>query len=94
MQYCDPAGRHAVPGVDYEFQNNIAGFLNFTIPAGTNMSFEMTIIDDNIAEYDNEVIVYAIGVYESDQLLYCDYGHIYIFDNDGEFQVHACSVQH
>ena len=84
-------------GVDYEFQNltNVTHTFNFTISPGATRSFNLTVIDDDIAEYrqyhnEDESVVYELGVYGSFGVygslkqLFCDYGYIYIEDNDGK----------
>ena len=60
---------------------------NFTISAGATRTFDLTIIDDNIAEYDDYYgsIYIDLGVYESDGgMYYCDSYTIQIEDNDGK----------
>ena len=50
------------------------------------MSFDLNIIDDNVAEhydYYYEGININVGMYESDEMVFCDYHRIYIEDNDG-----------
>ena len=60
---------------------------NFTISAGATRTFDLTIIDDNIAERDyyyNRIYI-ALQVYESGGGTgYCDSYYIYIEDNDGK----------
>ena len=55
------------------------------MPAGATRSFDLTIIDDNVAEYYYyyDRIYISLGMYESDEMVFCDYHHIYIEDNDG-----------
>ena len=63
--------------------NNITSYpfvFNFTMPAGATKSFDLTIIDDNIAEYYYERIIINLGMYESDEMVTC---YIDIEDNDG-----------
>ena len=59
---------------------------NFTISAGATRTFDLTIIDDNIAEDDYYDRIYIdLWVYESDGgMYYCDSYYIYIEDNDGK----------
>ena len=61
---------------------------NFTISAGATRTFDLTIIDDNIAEhsyYYRERIYIDLLVYESDGGTdYCDSYYIHIEDNDGK----------
>ena len=62
---------------------------NFTIPAGAKRSFNLTIIDDNIANYYYYYYYYYIDiridlvVYEAGERVHCDYSYIRIEDNDG-----------
>ena len=77
----------AIPGMDYKFANintSVRSF-NFTISPDTTRSFEVTIIDDNIAEWRRKIIVCQ---------LYANYGihsniigfrQVLIEDNDGKF---------
>ena len=63
--------------------NNITSYpfvFNFTMPAGATRSFDLTIIDDNIAEYYYERIIINLGMYESDEMVTY---YIDIEDNDG-----------
>ena len=75
--------------MDYEFQNITVSLnvFNFTISAGATRSFDLTIIDDNIAErhgFDRlGLIGFYVGVYDSNGMNFCDYDHIYIEDDDG-----------
>ena len=68
--------------------NNITSYpfvFNFTMPAGATRSFDLTIIDDNVAEYyyfDGRIYI-DVGMYESNEMVYCDYYRIDIEDNDG-----------
>ena len=58
---------------------------NFTISARTTRTFDLTIIDNNIADYRLEPIYIRLLVYESDGGTdYCDRYRIYIEDNDGK----------
>ena len=64
---------------------------NFTISAGATRTFDLTIIDDNIAEDDDYYYYYReridinLLVYESDGGTdYCDSYNIHIEDNDGK----------
>ena len=64
-------------------KNNITSYpfvFNFTMPAGATRGFDLTIIDDNIAEYYYERIIINLGMYESDEMVTC---YIDIEDNDG-----------
>ena len=74
-----------IPGEDFEFQNvNMSSpTFNFTISAGATRSFDVTIIDDSIAEMEYEHLIFYIGLYDSDGMNYCDSDYIYIEDNDG-----------
>ena len=76
---------YPIPGVDFHFLNitNETRYFNFTISAGSTRTFPFTIIDDSVAEYHHERLYYGIGIYDSGQRLYCDYGHIVIEDNNG-----------
>ena len=63
---------------------------NFTMPAGATRSFNLTVIDDNIAEdyfyyyyYYFEDIFINLGIYEAGERMLCDYSSIRIEDNDG-----------
>ena len=60
---------------------------NFNISAGATRTFDLTIIDDNIAEQDhyyNDIYIY-LRVYESDGgTVYCDNYNFQIEDNDGK----------
>ena len=66
---------------------------NFTMPAGATRSFNLTVIDDNIAEdyyydyyyyyYYFEYLGIDLGIYEAGEWIYCDYSSIRIEDNDG-----------
>ena len=85
--YC-PSDYDATPGVDYIIvQNqNISGMgtFNFTVPALATTNIEITVIDDNIAEYEYETIEGDLYVYPSD---YCFHLHTDIEDNDGGWYV-------
>ena len=64
---------------------------NFTISAGAIRSFNLTIIDDSIAEYSIELIRVHLGVYECNggrDYHYHDYYFIILEDNDGKFTIH------
>ena len=60
---------------------------NFTIPAGARRSFNLTIIDDNIANkyynYYYRDIRIDLVMYEAGERVHCDYSYINIDDNDG-----------
>lgn len=43
----------------------------------------MTIIDDTIAEYHNERVIFSVGVYTSDGRNHCGNLVIYIEDDEG-----------
>ena len=60
-----------------------SNIFNFTISAGATRSFDLTIIDDNIAEYRLGRIGFQVGVYDSDRMIYCEYDYIYVEDDDG-----------
>ena len=94
----------AIPGEDYEFPNitQSSPYFNFTISPGATRSFDITIIDDNVAEnrhhyyyyyyyyHDfDELIAYEIGVYASNQRESCGYFHLYISDNEGIYCSYA-----
>ena len=61
--------------------------------AGATISFNLTIIDDNVADdnyfyfyyyyYPGEVGI-DLGIYQSDGTVYCNYSYIRIEDNDGK----------
>ena len=63
---------------------------NFTISAGAIRSFNLTIIDDSIAEYSIELIHVHLGVYERNGGRdYHDDYFILLEDNDGKFTIHT-----
>ena len=78
---------YAIAGVDFEFQtiSNETRYFDFTIPAGGTRSFQMTIIDDTIAEvFSADFIEYDIGIYNnSGERVFYQQQIIYIEDNDG-----------
>ena len=63
------------------------------MPAGTRMSFDFVIIDDNVAEYFNEGIRINLGKYESDEMVVCDNDYVYIEDNDGNNIINKYTVE-
>ena len=68
---------------------------NFTIPPGARQSFEMSVIDDHIAEDHKEAVYFEIGVYSSGQQHILSDARIYIEDNDGRSikpLIHTCVV--
>ena len=80
----------AIPGMDYKFANintSVRSF-NFTISPDTTRSFEVTIIDDNIAERRRKILfcqLYAnygfIGIHSN----IIGFRQVLIEDNDGKF---------
>ena len=87
----------AIDGEDYDFPNHnftsesfynftSESFYNFTLSPGETRCFEISIIDDNIAEHQFEWFHYYLGIYDPypDN---CDSGWIYIYDNDGELYI-------
>ena len=61
-------------------------FYNFTMAPGETRCFEITIIDDNIAEIRHYLIL-DLGYYvgnDSDTPRYCGSRYIDIYDNDGK----------
>ena len=87
----------AIVGEDYEFSNITQSppYFNFTISPGATRSFDITIIDDNVAENRHhyyyyyvyrdfgELIACTIGVYASNQRVFCGYFVLHISDNEG-----------
>ena len=71
--------------MDYDFLNSTdeTVYFNFTILAGSTKNVPLTFIDDSVAERYYEASVYFVGIYESGQQLDCDFGYIFIDDNDG-----------
>ena len=65
---------------------------NFTIPPGARQSFEMSVIDDHIAEDHKEAVYFEIGVYSLGQQNVLSDARIYIEDNDGRSLIHTCVV--
>ena len=78
---------YAIAGVDFEFQTitDENRYFDFTIPAGDTRSFQMTIIDDTIAEvFSADFIEYDLGIYDDvGERVICQQQVIYIEDNDG-----------
>ena len=61
-------------------------FYNFTMAPGQTRCFEITIIDDNIAEREHSLdldLGYYVGN-DSDRRWHCDNRYIYLYDNDGK----------
>ena len=79
---------YAIAGVDFEFQTitNESRYFDFTISAGGTRSFQMTIIDDTIAEvFSADIIEYDLGIYDdAGERVLCLQQFIYIEDNDGK----------
>ena len=72
--------------MDYEFANinSSVRIFNFTISPNTTRSFEVTILDDNIAELWREYIYLRLHVYGFTGIDYVGGKVIYIDDNDGK----------
>ena len=91
----------AILGEDYEFPNitQSSPYFNFTISPGATRSFDITIIDDNVAENRlyyifyyrdfGDLIACEIGVYASDQREYCGSFRLHILDNEGIYCSYA-----
>ena len=70
--------------------------------AGATISFNLTIIDDNVADdnyfyfyyyyYPGEVGI-DLGIYQSDGTVYCNYSYIRIEDNDGK-ELHYIAIEY
>ena len=72
--------------MDYKFANISAtvNIFNFTISPGATRSFEMTIINDNIAEYRRKFLTHELHMYSSLGVEYVATRYIYIDDDDGK----------
>ena len=75
--------------MDILFPNHnftVIPFYNFTMAPRETRCFEITIIDDNIAEREHYLhleLGYYIGN-DSDTRRYCGSRNIYLYDNDGK----------
>lgn len=58
---------------------------DFIISPGATRSFELIIIDDNIAEFHRKEIDYDLYVHGFNGIDYIDRKTIYIKDNDGKY---------
>ena len=82
---CSVGVTQATSGMDYEFANinSSVRIFNFTISPSATKSFEVTIIDDNIAEFWREYIRLELFVYGFTGIDFVDRSYIHIEDNDG-----------
>ena len=78
--------RGAKDGKDFDFPNHSftaeQPFHNFTVYPRETRCFEISIIDDNIAERD-EPLYFYLGIYDPRPNI-CDYWSAHIVDNDGK----------
>ena len=79
---------YAIPGEDFEFQNitQSSRFFNFTISPGATKRFDVTIINDSLADYHREVIRLIVGIYVPGGRNHCCSVNFYIEDDDGKLQ--------
>ena len=77
---------YAIPGEDFEFQNITPSsrFFNFTISPGVSKRFDLTIINDSLADYYREVIRLIVGIYVPGGRNHCCNVYFYIEDDDGK----------
>ena len=76
----------AIDGEDYDFPNHnftAEPYYNFTMSPGETRCFEISIIDDDIAEYRYERFYLYLGIYDPYENT-CDYWYTHIYDNDGK----------
>ena len=77
---------YAIPGEDFEFQNitRSSRFFNFTISPGVSKRFDVTIINDSLADYYSEPIRLIVGIYVPGGRNHCCSASLYIEDDDGK----------
>ena len=91
MDCCPSDPFSAIPGMDYKFANinTSVRIFNFTISPYTTRSFEVAIIDDNIAEWRRKIIFCRL--YDFIGIDYIDSRQILIEDNDGKYGILFCN---
>ena len=82
----------AILGEDYEFPNITLSspYFDFAILPGATRSFDITIIDNNVAKYHDfdyigHLITFDIWVYVSEGRDFCGRHRVHIEDDDGMF---------
>ena len=85
---------YAVPGEDYEFHNVTLSspFFNFTLPPRASQRFEVTVINDSIAELHRERIYFIVGTYVPGGRNHCCNFIFDIHDDEGKQQSSLCGM--